>query len=172
MGTGCGFYNAIRVARGLTAYSHICWGKHAMPYAILRVKLMSVPPMANTLPPETFQQTMQVPEAAYRSAIAIKHNGRMTDVRVTFVLESRLDQVATYAAQCPRCNEDKITVAVPLNPDGSFVVPPACPMLCLACEDRMDAILESDTSRETGDEPSDRIGLNQFIRTMNIRSWD
>jgi hypothetical protein len=128
--------------------------------------------MANILPPQTFQETMQVPEAAYRSAIAIKHNGKMTDVSVTFVLQSRNDQVANYAAQCPRCNDDRISIAVPLKPDGSFAEPPACPMLCLACEDRMDVILEPATGSETEREPSDRAGLNQFIRAMNIRSWD
>ena len=137
-----------------------------------RVALVSERLMANTLPPETFQETMRVPETAYRSAIAIKHNGKMTDVIVTFVLQSRNDQVANYAAQCPRCNDGRISVAVPLKPDGSFAEHPACPMLCLECEDRMDAMLEPGTEGATGREPSDRAGLNQFIRTMNLRSWD
>lgn len=115
---------------------------------------------------------MQVPEATYRSAIAITHSGRMKDVNVTFVLQSRHDSVATYTAKCPRCKAGDISVTVPLKPDGSFAEPPACPMLCLACEDRMDAMLEPGTGREAGQEPSDRAGLDQFIRTMNIRSWD
>lgn len=115
---------------------------------------------------------MQVPEAAYRSAIAIKHNGKMTDVSVTFVLQSRNDQVANYAAKCPRCNDGRISVAVPLKRDGSFAEPPACPMLCLACEARIDAILEPGADRKIEREPSDRAGLNQFIRGMNVRSWD
>jgi len=128
--------------------------------------------MATTFPPETFQQAMQVPEAAYRSAIAITHNGKMRDVSVTFVLQSRDDHEAHYVAPCPRCRDGSITVAVPLKPDGSFAEPPACPMLCLACEDRMDAMLEPGTHTETEREPSDRAALNQFIRAMNIRSWD
>lgn len=172
MRTRSGFHNAIRAARD-PQYLFLHRGYwHARIYIIFRVTLVNERPMANILPPDTFQETMRVPETAYRSAIAIMHNGRMTDVSVTFVLLSWADNVASYAAECPRCNEGRIDVAVPLQPDGRFAEPPACPMMCLECEDRMDAMLEPRTEKEAGRELSDRAGLDQFIRTMNIRSWD
>ena len=78
-----------------------------------------------SLPPETFLEMVDVPAAGYRSAIAIKHDGRMNQVMVTFVLQERNDESATYSAVCPRCQIGEIAVAVKLNANGSFAEAPA-----------------------------------------------
>jgi Xaa-Pro dipeptidase len=89
--------------------------------------------MAESVPPSMFQEKMNVPEANYRTAIAIKHNGRMTEVTATFVLRGQDEKSAVYAAVCPRCGFGEIVVAVKLNPDGTFQEAPACPTLCIDC---------------------------------------
>lgn len=136
--------------------------------------MAETPPAGLTpsLPPSTFQETMSIPRADYQTAIAIKHDERKTAVNVTFVLQSNDGKSATYAAICPRCNVGEITVAVPLNADGSFAEAPACPTLCEACEDRLDAILEPGAGKTLADEPNDRAKLNKYIKAMTTRAWD
>lgn len=126
--------------------------------------------MAATPPPSSFWQKMSVPEAGYRTAIAIKHPGRMTEVLVTFMLRQQDGRSATYAAQCPRCAEGEIVAQVKLTADGGFAEAPACPALCLICEDALDAILEPD--RGLGDGPGDRATLGKYLKAMTVRSWD
>jgi hypothetical protein len=128
--------------------------------------------MAATPPPGSFQQTMSVPEAGYQTAIAIKHPGRMKDVLVTFVLRGQDGSSATYAAACPRCAKGEIIVPVRLTAEGGFAEAPACPALCLDCEDVLDAILEPDKGPALGDEPGDRATLGKYLRAMTVRSWD
>lgn len=128
--------------------------------------------MAEMLPPGSFQQTMSIPQADYRTAIAIKHEGRMTEVLVTFKLRHQEGRLATYAAPCPRCGEGEITVPVRLTADGGFAEAPACPALCLNCEDALDAILEPDAGPGIGDEPGDRATLGKYLKAMTTRSWD
>lgn len=123
-------------------------------------------------PLERFQERMNVPEAGYRTAIAIKHEGRMTEVLVTFVLRQQDGASATYAAPCPRCSSGEIVVAVALNPDGSFAGVPACPALCLDCEDALDAILEPNTGISLADEPGNRETLGKYLKAMTTRAWD
>jgi hypothetical protein len=124
------------------------------------------------LPPETFDDTMEVPETGYRTAIAIKHDGRMKQVSVRFVLGERNGQTATYHATCPRCHAGDIEVTVKLTPDGSFAEVPACPTLCVACEDRLDAILEPESPTGSKDEPADRATLGKYLKAMTTRAWD
>jgi hypothetical protein len=128
---------------------------------------MAIPP-----PPDSFQQTMSVPEQGYRTAIAIKHAGRMTEVSVTFRLRRQEGGSATYAAPCPRCAAGEIVVPVRLSADGGFAEAPACPALCLVCEDALDAILEPDAGPGLGDEPGDRATLGKYLKAMTVRSWD
>lgn len=125
-----------------------------------------------SLPPATFQEKMSIPRAGYQTAIAIKHDERKTEVNVTFALQGQDGKSATYAAICPRCNTGEIVVAVSLNADGSFAEAPACPTLCEACEDRLDAILEPGSARTLADEPNDRAKLNKYIKAMTTRAWD
>ena len=124
------------------------------------------------MPTASFQQWLAVPEAGYRTAIAIKHQGRMAEVPVTFVLRQQDGHSATYVAQCPRCAKGEIIVPVRLTADGAFAEAPACPALCLACEDALDAILEPEKGPGLGDEPGDRATLGKFLKAMTIRSWD
>ena len=128
--------------------------------------------MEGPSPPDSFQQSMNVPAEGYRTSIVIKHEGRMTEVLVTFSLRQREDGVATYAAQCPRCAAGEIVVPVRLTVDGSFAEAPACPALCLDCEDALDAILEPETGPAIGDEPGDRATLGKYLKVMSTRSWD
>lgn len=125
-----------------------------------------------SLPPATFQEMMSIPRADYQTAIAIKHDARMKDVSVTFVLQRNDGKSASYAAICPRCNTGEILVAVNLNADGSFAEAPACPTLCESCEDRLDAILEPGAGKTLADEPDDRAKLNKYIKAMTTRAWD
>ena len=114
---------------------------------------------------------MNVPEASYRTAIAIKHNGRMTEVTATFVLQGQDEKSAVYAAVCPRCSAGEIVVAVKLNPDGTFQEAPACPTLCIGCEDSLDSMLEPGAAKGIG-ETHDRATLNEFLKAMTVRAWD
>lgn len=136
--------------------------------------MAKMPPAGLTpsLPPGTFEETMSIPRADYQTAIAIKHDQRMMNVNVTFSMQSRDAMTATYAAVCPRCNTGEIVVAVNLNADGSFAEAPACPTLCMACEDRLDAILEPGSGKTLADEPNDRAKLNKYIKAMTTRAWD
>jgi hypothetical protein len=118
-----------------------------------------------------FQEKMNVPEASYRTAIAIKHNGRMTEITATFVLRGQDDKSAVYAAVCPRCSVGEIVVAVKLNPDGTFEEAPACPTLCIDCENYLDSMLEPGTAKGIG-ETHDRATLNKCFKAMNMRAWD
>ncbi len=124
------------------------------------------------LPPATFQETMNIPRADYQTAIAIKHDVRTSEVSVTFVLQTQDGKSATYAAVCPRCNTGEIVVAVNLKADGSFAEAPACPTLCEACEDRLDAILEPGSGKTLADEPGDRATLSKYLKAMTTRAWD
>jgi hypothetical protein len=133
---------------------------------------MKEPRMANSLPPGSFEETMNVPEAGYRTAIAIKHPGRMTEVTVTFTLREQVGNSATYAGLCPRCKTGEIVVAVKLDPDGRFAEPPACPMLCMDCEDRLDAVLEPQPGLSLADEPGNRATLGKYLKAMSLRSWE
>lgn len=127
--------------------------------------------MAKSVPPSTFQEKMNVPESGYRTAIAIKHNGRMREVSATFVLREQDGRSAIYAALCPRCSAGEIVVAVKLNPDGSFAEPLACPTLCIDCEDCLDAMLEPGAAKGAG-EPPDRATLKEYLKAMTMRAWD
>lgn len=115
---------------------------------------------------------MSVPQADYRTAIAIKHEGQMKEVNVIFTLREHNAASAIYAAICPRCNTAEITVDVKLTPEGAFAEPPACPMLCVACEDSLDAILEPDKGTSLADEPGNRETLTKYLKAMTVRSWD
>lgn len=127
--------------------------------------------MAKPVPPSTFHQKMHVPESGYRTAIAIKHTGRMTEVSTTFVLRKQDGESAIYAALCPRCSVGEIVVAVKLNPDGTFHEEVACPTLCIGCEDSLDAMLEPGAAKGDG-QTHDRATLNECLKAMNVRSWD
>lgn len=113
-----------------------------------------------------------MPEAGYRTGIAIRHVGRMTDVPVTFTLRDQDGASARYAAPCPRCGAGEIVVEVRIAADGGFAEPPACPALCLACEDALDAMLEPQAAPGIGDEPGDRATLGRYLNAMSKRSWD
>lgn len=128
--------------------------------------------MADHQPPASFEENLKVPEAGYRTAIAITHEGRMTDVRVTFMLRQHGSGSATYAATCPRCNTGEIVVTVALDGDGRFAQPPACPALCLACEDALDAMLEPKAAADITSEPGDRATLGKYLNAMNVRAWE
>jgi hypothetical protein len=128
--------------------------------------------MEKNMPIVSFQQPLAVPEAGYRTAIAIKHPGRMAEVPVTFVLRQQDGNSATYAALCPRCAKGEIIVPVRLTAEGAFAEAPACPALCLACEDALDAILEPEKGPDLGSEPGDRATLGKYLKAMSIRSWD
>jgi hypothetical protein len=128
--------------------------------------------MAKPLPPSSFQEEMNVPEAGYRTAIAIKHQGRMAKVSVTFLLREQNGTSATYAGPCPRCNAGEIIVEVKLDPEGSFAEAPACPMLCMDCEDRLDAVLDPPPGPDLASEPGNRATLGKYLKAMTTRAWD
>ena len=117
-------------------------------------------------PPASFREVLTIPETAYRTAVAIQNRGRMRSVEVVFALQSHDAQSAQYQAICPRCCTGEINVVVKLAQNGQFAAPPACPALCLACEDRLDAILKTATSSNA---PSDRAALNATLRIMSSR---
>ncbi len=116
--------------------------------------------------------TTKVPQSEYRTAIAIQHDERLTDVELTFLLQDQEGTTATYKARCPRCNEGEIVATLPLNADGSLPEDPAVPGFCLDCEERLDAILGTQDSRETRARPDDRATLRTLLKTMNVRPWD
>ena len=120
-------------------------------------------------PPETFEEAVEVPMTASRTAIAIK-NARMATAMLTFTLKDHNGSEATYAALCPRCGTGEILATARLNPDGSFAEPPACPALCLACEDRLDAVLEPEGHEGLKNEPANRDTLNKYIKAMT-KTW-
>ena len=128
--------------------------------------------MAMPLPPGSFLEKMNVPESGYRTAIAIKHQGRMAEVSVTFLLREQNGASAVYAGLCPRCNAGEIVVEVKLDPEGSFAEAPACPMLCMDCEDRLDAVLDPPTGLGLADEPGNRATLGKYLKAMTTRAWD
>jgi hypothetical protein len=115
---------------------------------------------------------MNIPSTDYRTAVAVKNDPRTVEVAVTFLLKAQVDAQATYAATCPRCHSGEITVDVALAPDGSFAEAPACPTLCLACEDRLDLMLEPPVKKTIGDQPGDRETLGKYLKAMNLRAWD
>jgi hypothetical protein len=115
---------------------------------------------------------MSVPRSSYRTAIAIKHGGQTTEVLVTFMLRQKVGPSATYAAPCPRCAAGEIVVPVRLRADGGFAEAPACPALCLVCEDALDAILEPEAGSGPRDEPGGRATLGKYLKAMTVRSWD
>jgi hypothetical protein len=123
-------------------------------------------------PPLSFEEKMKIPEVDYRTAVAIRNATRTKDVTVTFRLVARHGASASYAATCPRCNSGEITVDVALAKDGSFAEPPACPTLCIACEDRLDKLLEPQAKTALGDQPGDRETLGKYLKAMNLRAWD
>jgi hypothetical protein len=128
--------------------------------------------MTRSLAPENFQQKMSVPEAGYRTAIAVTHGGRMSEVNVTFTLRSQDGASAAYAAPCPRCKVGEISVTVGINPDGSFAEVPACPTLCMDCEDGLDALLEPAAGKSLADESNGRATLSKYLKAMTVRAWD
>ena len=70
------------------------------------------------------------------------------------------------------CAAGEIVVPVRLTADGGFAEAPACPALCLDCEDALDAILEPETGPAIGDEPGERATLGKYLKAMSTRSWD
>ncbi len=123
-------------------------------------------------PPPSFTEKMNIPETGYRTAIAFRNDTRTLEVTVTFLLRQQSATQASYAATCPRCNSGEITVDVALAPDGGFAEAPACPTLCLSCEDRLDLILEPQAKKSLGDQPGDRETLGKYLKAMNLRAWD
>lgn len=115
---------------------------------------------------------MKIPATDYRTAVAVRNDTRMVAVDVTFHLTAQNGATASYAATCPRCNSGEITVDVALAPDGSFAAAPACPTLCLACEDRLDQLLEPQAKKPIGEQPGDRETLGKYLKAMNRRAWD
>ena len=122
--------------------------------------------------PASFTETMNIPAAELRTAVAVKNDTRTVAVTVTFRLRGQTGAVASYAATCPRCNSGEIEVEVPLAADGSFAEAPACPTLCLACEDRLDQLMEPGAKKTIGEQPGDRETLDKYLKAMNLRAWD
>ena len=118
-------------------------------------------------PPDTFTETMQIPVASYRTAIAIKNVVRMHEVTVVFSLKEYNPGVAIYSGRCPRCQVGNITVYAKINPDGGFSERPACPTLCIDCEERLDEILEPARKTNLKSEPSNRTRLDKYIRGLS-----
>lgn len=123
-------------------------------------------------PPRSFEEKMKIPETDYRTALAVRNATRTKEVTVTFRLTGQHGSTASYAATCPRCNSGEIAVDVALAADGSFAEAPACPTLCLACEDRLDQLLEPPEKQDLGDKPGDRETLGKYLKAMNLRAWD
>lgn len=128
--------------------------------------------MPATPAPRFFEETIAIPESDYRTAVTIRNDTRTKQVNVTFVLTGQAGQLASYAATCPRCHSGEITVDVALAPDGSFAEAPACPTLCMACEDRLDQLLEPQAKPALGEQPGDRETLGKYLKAMNQRAWD
>ena len=122
--------------------------------------------------PSSFTEKMNIPATDFRTAVAVRNDTRTVQVAVTFLLKSQSGATASYAATCPRCNSGEITVDVPLAADGSFAEAPACPTLCLACEDRLDQLLDPPEKKTIGEQPGDRETLGKYLKAMNLRAWD
>lgn len=120
----------------------------------------------------SFTEKMNIPATDFRTAVAIRNDTRTVEVTVTFLLTAQDGASATYAATCPRCKTGAITVDVALAPDGSFAEAPACPTLCVSCEDRLDLIMEPEAAKGLGDQPGDRETLGKYLKAMNLRAWD
>jgi hypothetical protein len=121
-------------------------------------------------PPRTFVHDSEIPETEYRTAVALLHSARTRPVSINFELKEHAGPRATYAATCPRCHEGEIVAIADLNADGSFREPPACPALCMACEDRLDALLEQEGGYDPDKEPSGRETLDKYLKAM-ARNW-
>ena len=124
------------------------------------------------VPPSSFTEKMNIPATDYRTAVAVRNDTRTVEVEVIFHLRDQTETTACYAAKCPRCHSGEITVDVPLAADGSFAEAPACPTLCLACEDRLDQLLDPPAKKNIGDQPGDRETLGKYLKAMNLRAWD
>jgi hypothetical protein len=122
--------------------------------------------------PASFTETMTIPARDFRTAVAVRNDTRTVAVDVTFRLTDQNGATARYAATCPRCKTGEITVDVALAADGSFAEAPACPTLCLACEDRLDQLLEPQSKPAIGEQPGDRETLGKYLKAMNLRAWD
>jgi hypothetical protein len=128
------------------------------------------PEQALPHPPASFLHVSEIPETEYRTAVAILHSERMRAVSITFELKEHAGTHATYAAVCPRCNAGEIIAVAELQSDGSFKEQPACPTLCMACEDRLDAMLEPEGGFNPDNEPAGRATLDKHLKEM-ARSW-
>ena len=117
-------------------------------------------------PPAMFIAELAVPEAISQTAIAITHASRMTKVAVKFHLTAMEDRVARYAASCPRCHNGVIEAFAAIAASGEFVEPPACPALCEACEDQLDAILEGRAPGKPSYADEHRVTLKKFSRPI------
>jgi hypothetical protein len=94
----------------------------------------------------------------------------MKTVTVTFALRDRRGDTATYVATCPRCHAGELVAIADLDQDGKFKEPPACPALCLDCEDRLDAILEP-SAPDLSSESSGRGTMDKYLKAMKP-SWE
>ena len=113
-------------------------------------------------PPVTFIEELAVPTAMLQTAIGITHDNRMTKVAVKFHLAGMDNRIARYAASCPRCHDGVLEAFVAIDPGGGFVEHPACPALCEACEDQLDAILEGRASSKRSYVAENRVTLKKF----------
>ena len=128
-------------------------------------------PDANTSgqPPGTFIAELLVPDVMLQTAIGITHDNRMTRVAVTFHFSGMENRAARYAAACPRCHDGVIEAFVAIDSGGRFVDQPACPALCEACEDQLDAILEGRASSKRSYAAENRVTLKKFTRPIKRR---
>ena len=120
-------------------------------------------------PPGTFIAELAVPDVMLQTAIGITHDNRMTQVAVMFHFTGLENRVARYAASCPRCHAGVIEAFVAIDSGGRFVDQPACPALCEACEDQLDAILEGRSSSKRSYVAENRVTLKKFTRPMKRR---
>ena len=112
-----------------------------------------------------------MPEADYRTGIAIKHVGRMTEVLVTFTLSYQDGVSARYVAPCPRCAAGEIVVEVKLAADGGFAETRLA-RRCARLRGRPRCHSGAAHGPGIGDEPGDRATLGKYLRAMSTRSWD
>ena len=118
-------------------------------------------------PPVMFVEEFEIPAARSQTALGIKHDTRTVKATVTFLLIGREGNTARYSAVCPRCHSGVIEVTAKLNSDGRFAEAPACPSLCEACEDHLDAILEGHAATRPTYETLNRVTL--LRRKMPVR---
>lgn len=112
-------------------------------------------------PPVMFIEEFEIPAAKSQTALGIKHATQTVKATVTFTLMSREANTARYSGLCPRCQNGVIEATAALNPDGSFAEAPACPSLCEACEDQLDAILEGHAATRPTYEMLNRVKLSR-----------